>query len=82
MFSLPCIGGRVGGMREILRDGVDGYLVGTGDHLELADRIATLASDPALRRRMGAAARARYEQEFRQETMVERLEQQYQQFAA
>ena len=30
MFSLPCIGGRIGGMSEILRDGVDGYLVETG----------------------------------------------------
>ena len=40
------------------------------------------SSDPALRRRMGAAARSRYEEEFLQEIMVERLEQQYQQFAA
>ena len=82
MFSLPCIGGRIGGMSEILRDGHDGFLVGTDDHAELAERLATLASDPALRQRMGAAARSRYEAEFVQEAMVQRLEHLYQQFAA
>ncbi len=45
--------------RETVTDGLDGLLVPTMDVPALADRIATAAADPALRARIGAAARAR-----------------------
>jgi len=45
--------------RETVTDGVDGLLVPVMDVPALADRIATAAADPALRARIGAAARAR-----------------------
>jgi len=45
----------------IVRDGVEGFIVPVRDAAAVADRLARLADDPALRQRMGAAARARAE---------------------
>jgi len=44
--------------REAIRDGATGLLFRTGDVADLAAKTATLAGDPALRARLGAAARA------------------------
>jgi glycosyltransferase involved in cell wall biosynthesis len=53
----PVVATRVGGVPDVVRDGEDGFLVDPGDIDELADRLATLAGDAALRARMGAAGR-------------------------
>ncbi len=55
----PVVATRVGGVPDVVREGKDGFLVETGDVESLADRLAQLASDPALRDRMGATARER-----------------------
>lgn len=47
------------GPRDIIRDGVDGFLVPTGNETMLAERICQLIEDKNLRRKMGAAARER-----------------------
>jgi len=52
------------GCREALVDGVTGFLVPVDDDAAVADRLKRLASDPALRRRMGEAARAKALAEF------------------
>lgn len=44
---------------SVVRDGVEGFLVAPRDVETLADRLEGLGTDPALRREMGAAARAR-----------------------
>lgn len=49
----------VGGVPDVVRDGVDGFIVEAGDTAALAARLAELAADPALRDRMGAAGRGR-----------------------
>ena len=46
------------GMDELVRDGETGYLVGPDDAAGFAERIARLAREPALRRRLGSAGRA------------------------
>ena len=46
------------GPREVVADGVNGFLVAVGDSGALADRAARLLADGALRDRMSAAARA------------------------
>jgi glycosyltransferase involved in cell wall biosynthesis len=55
----PVVATRVGGVPDVVREGEDGFLVGAGDTDALSDRLARLAADPALRERMGDAARAR-----------------------
>jgi hypothetical protein len=52
------IGSDVGGIRELVRDGVTGLLHRPGDVDDLAAKIATLAGDAALRRTLGRQARA------------------------
>jgi glycosyltransferase involved in cell wall biosynthesis len=49
----------VPGCREVVRDSRDGLLVPARDAAALADAIARLQDDPALRRRLAGAARAR-----------------------
>jgi glycosyltransferase involved in cell wall biosynthesis len=55
----PAVATRVGGISDVLRDGVDGFLVDPGDVDALAARLAELAADPARRAAMGEAGRGR-----------------------
>jgi glycosyltransferase involved in cell wall biosynthesis len=55
----PVVATRVGGVPDVVRDGEDGFLVDPEAVDELADRLARLAGNPDLRRRMGEAGRAR-----------------------
>ncbi len=55
----PVVATRVGGVPDVVRDGVDGFLVEPGELERAADRLAMLAADPALRARFGEAGRAR-----------------------
>ena len=62
-----------GGVREAVRDGVDGLVVPVRDAGVLARALERLARDPALRRRMGEAARSRVESHFTLDAQVERF---------
>jgi glycosyltransferase involved in cell wall biosynthesis len=55
----PVVANRVGGVPDVVRDGLDGYLVASGDVEGAAGKLALLASDPALRQRLGESGRAR-----------------------
>lgn len=71
--GLPVISTRVGGIPELVRDGVDGLLVEAGDVDALAEAIATLAADPARCAACGAAARARVVAGFSDSVLMPRL---------
>jgi glycosyltransferase involved in cell wall biosynthesis len=58
------IGTRVGGIPEVVEDGVTGLLVPVGDQQRLAEAITYLARDGKLRVKMGLAGRRRFEQRF------------------
>ncbi|MDR3641728.1 MAG: glycosyltransferase [Humidesulfovibrio sp.] len=51
--SLPVVCTAVGGMPELVHDGLNGFLRPSGDAVGLADAVALLAEDPGLRLRMG-----------------------------
>ena len=55
--GLPVIAYRTGGLHEQIQDGVNGYLVDSGDTDVLFDRALALFNDEDLRGKMGKAAR-------------------------
>lgn len=57
--GLPVVAADAGGPAEVIRDGVDGVLYPAGDVDALATALRVLAADPALRTRLGEAARLR-----------------------
>jgi glycosyltransferase involved in cell wall biosynthesis len=59
----PVVGTSAAGNELAIRDGVNGFLVPEGDDAALAGALATLAADPDLRARLGAAGRQRIETE-------------------
>lgn len=62
--GLPVVASRVGGVPEQVDDGRTGVLVEPGDTDALAEALTTLLDDGELRRRLGAAGRARAEEAF------------------
>ena len=54
----PVVATDVGGTRDVVNDGISGFLVPFGDVTAAADRLERLAQDPELRARMGAAGQA------------------------
>ncbi|MEW6045684.1 MAG: glycosyltransferase family 4 protein [Bacillota bacterium] len=72
----------VGGIPEVVRDGVDGLLVPPGDPEALARALSRLASDPKTRARMQRAARARYEEAFTARRMAARTLEIYRRLSA
>lgn len=54
----PVIGSRVGGIPEVVEDGVTGFLVPPGDEDALADRLRWVLANPEASRAMGQQARA------------------------
>jgi glycosyltransferase involved in cell wall biosynthesis len=73
----PVVATRVGGIPDVVRDGEDGFLVAPGDVEALADRLAELATDDALRERMGEAARARVRERYSVERLVDDVDRLY-----
>lgn len=63
-MGLPVVVARVGGVGELVRDGVEGLMVEARDVAALAGAIARLGTDANLCERLGAAGRARIVAEF------------------
>ena len=70
--GIPVIASRIGGLPYTVSDGVTGLLCEPGNAADLAQKIARLLDDPALRRQMGLAGRKRFEEDFTWETVIER----------
>jgi glycosyltransferase involved in cell wall biosynthesis len=72
----PPVATRVGGVTQVIEDGVSGFLVDPRDPNTEADRIVELMDSPALRERVGAAAAERASR-FDVRRAVGRIEQVY-----
>ena len=57
--GVPAVCSRVGGVPEVVRDGVEGYLVTPRDIKTMAARALEILTDPSRQERMGKAARER-----------------------
>lgn len=70
----PIVATNVGGVPELVHDGVHALLVPTGDPPSLAAGIERLLTDHGLAARLGTAARERQRNEYELDVIVERLQ--------
>jgi glycosyltransferase involved in cell wall biosynthesis len=73
-FGVPIVAARAGGHTEVVRQGVEGLLYKPRDAAELAEALAALLADPALRRRFGAAGLERVRDGYTITAQVKHLE--------
>ncbi len=77
--KVPVIASRVGGLPEVVRHGVDGYLEPLGDVDAMADDVLTLLRDCRLRRTMGESAQERALTTFAEGPIIDQYEALYEQ---
>jgi N-acetyl-alpha-D-glucosaminyl L-malate synthase BshA len=62
--EVPVVATRVGGIPEVVHDGLDGYLHGVGDIQSMAGSCLSILNNPRLRKDLGHAAREHATREF------------------
>jgi glycosyltransferase involved in cell wall biosynthesis len=77
-FSVPSVVTAIPPHLEIVEEGRNGLLFAPGNAAQLAERIAQLASAPALRRELGERARKRVRRSFLADRFIEEFEELYQ----
>jgi glycosyltransferase involved in cell wall biosynthesis len=75
--GLPVVATDVGGNREAITDGNNGYLIPVGNHRILAEKLNHLLSHPEQRMAMGRRGRERVEREFSLESMIRKHQDYY-----
>ena len=75
----PVVASRVGGLPEVVREGIDGYLIAPKDVKNMASRTIEILSDPKKNRTMGANARKFAMEKFCSTKIIPRYEEYYQQ---
>lgn len=75
-YSLPVLGTAAGGTLEIINEGVEGFLypVGNAGQDVMVDKVAALHHDPALRKTLGEAGRARAYAQFRKDVYLQKVD--------
>ena len=76
-MGIPVVATAVGGVAELIEDGLDGWLCPAGDASALAAAVCALLADPARAARMGERAAGKVRDRLSLEAQVERLEQVY-----
>jgi len=72
--EVPVVASNVGGLPEVVTDGVEGYLAAPGDVPAMAERARSLLADDARRSEMGKRARARAHAHFCASHIIGRYE--------
>jgi D-inositol-3-phosphate glycosyltransferase len=75
--GLPTIATDYPGVRAVVDDGETGLVVPGHDPAAIGAAIASLAADPAARRRMGSAGRAKAEREWAWPRLLDRMDDAY-----
>jgi glycosyltransferase involved in cell wall biosynthesis len=72
-MEIPCLATWITGVPELIRHGVDGWLVPPGDAQAVADGLGYLIDQPALRQSMGKSGRARVIEKYNLDPNVAQL---------
>lgn len=80
--SRPVVATRVGGIPEVIDEGVTGYAVPPGDPPSLAAAVLRILGEPGASQRMGVAARLRLAGSFGMKRSARRMERIYNELAA
>ncbi len=67
----PIVASNIGWAKEMIADGVEGFLVNPKDHSTYATKIVALLEDPELQKQFGIAARKKVEQKFSIEVVAQ-----------
>jgi len=73
----PVVGTRVGGIPDLIEEGVNGFLVSPGNEEELASALLKVLNDKTLAAKMGDAGRKKMTDRFSADTMVRSIEKIY-----
>jgi glycosyltransferase involved in cell wall biosynthesis len=76
-LAKPVIATNVGGVTDLIENGVSGLLIPSGDAVSLADKIAQLMKNTKLRERLGQAGRKRIETCFSVDVIAKRYMEYY-----
>ena len=80
--GVPAVASRVGGVSEVVVDGVSGFLVAPGDKASLSRSLRNLLLDRGLAQRVGAAGRESVRRRYAPERTLPALENLYRQLGA
>jgi glycosyltransferase involved in cell wall biosynthesis len=73
----PVVANRVGGVPDVVRDGLDGFLVDPGDVTTAGAQLAVLAGDDRLRESMGESGRTRVLERYAVSRLVDDVDRLY-----
>jgi glycosyltransferase involved in cell wall biosynthesis len=73
VMGIPVVSTTVSGIPELIKHGINGWLVSEKDPGALAEAINKLLADPALARRLAAAGRAKVQHDFDARRNVEKI---------
>ncbi|WP_094226523.1 glycosyltransferase family 4 protein [Methanolobus psychrotolerans] len=76
--GIPAVVSDVGGCPEVVKDGVTGFVVRTGDAEQLREKIVFLLSDDSLRYNMGIEGRKDVVERYDHDRLMDKLEKVYQ----
>lgn len=71
--GLPIVCSRIGGLSEIIEEGVNGLLYTPGNTAELVKQIRTLWEDTTLCERLGEAGRDKFMEKYEAEKLMDRM---------
>ena len=79
-YGKPVIGADIGGIPELIEDGVDGFLVPSGEHETLRDRLLWMFEHKTEAAEMGKTGRKKMETEFNADIHYEKIMNVYEKF--